>query len=902
MTRVVIFDITWVTKYLGACANGEEFIQKQIINAFHPYFVGGCKLVILVFDRFTPVNKSAEHYKRYGHIVPTPLPVNPEGVFAVVGPSAEEIAVRNSRKFVAYGEETARMNNFNNHRNTKYTGSYSVEEIEAEEERKASALERDIRQRFEANDPAAALVMTDFVAPHSKSWDSVMKNHQLKKEIMHYLTCKLVCDPSNPDTYTSGVYKKRQISSKLAIEQPLTAGYTPANGGIFCIHGGQSLKPSRDRELNKSLQSDDFLVTVSAQVDTSNQLGGMSTFRREVSNADHHHPREIVGNIGEGEIGCMYYSMQHRGEDQLIVTGDGDVMFIALLASRYRLADDMQTFKNKVFVLLRIPNRTTKYTQRVTQAKKTDAAESLYVDINKLYNETLFKGDFSHCVDPIATQVAVFSLMKNDFIKGYASGLTGGVEPETQTPWVALPLVKANKQKYKNMIRIVYPSTRLPGSAKPNLEARQSASFFNSGDGNGIQNAYEQFLLGQMLEETMETPEVIIDEDLFVAYTKECYYWKYCSTGKVQNAAKKIIAKEKAQKGELTFNQELVIYLKLIEAHTNTFKKVNDRMMSDRMIRAFARRLKWLLTYWSSSYLGKCAYPNPCETYMGKSYYGWKRSSETYVTCEATDDISPEKPRGTGGFKSRAGFANQEIDLSLEENNSTEFLTSSSSISQMNNVQRKTSGHRDWVDLSCLEELSCSEEENGGDSVEITKQNIHPPTRNIPAYNSQPSVIAPDSSEQFLNLLLGDEWEEKGDGDEPVKVTTVRQPTPSTASTSSSKVSLTKTKSLSSTTERDEEKQNNKRKRVVIDDTTLNDVEEKQTDSLQRRDEPEQSQSQKVPIPKKRKVMAPKPTTLPSATQPKEVIHQPKQKLQRVQSRAARTTTQSAQVSNKHGH
>lgn len=118
---------------------------------------------------------------------------------------------------------------------------------------------------------------------------------------------------------------------------------------------------------------------------------------------------------------------------------------------------------------------------------------------------------------------------------------------------------------------------------------------------------------------------------------------------------------------ELSEEEKIKIYIDVIENHTQNFKDKANHMMCANRIKAFARRLKWLLVYWSSGYLGDCKFPNPCETYQGKSYDGWRRCPDNYNNCEATDDISEEKPKGSNGWKPKNSKTRSLIDLLDEE-------------------------------------------------------------------------------------------------------------------------------------------------------------------------------------------------------------------------------------------
>jgi hypothetical protein len=73
-----------------------------------------------------------------------------------------------------------------------------------------------------------------------------------------------------------------------------------------------------------------------------------------------------------------------------------------------------------------------------------------------------------------------------------------------------------------------------------------------------------------------------------------------------------------------------------------TSKNASRHMMSDEQIIGIGRRSCWLLDYWANGYRGSCTYEDPCATYGGKSYYGWKMSEDNENECVPTNDVSEE--------------------------------------------------------------------------------------------------------------------------------------------------------------------------------------------------------------------------------------------------------------------
>jgi hypothetical protein len=334
---------------------------------------------------------------------------------------------------------------------------------------------------------------------------------------------------------------------------------------------------------------------------------------------------------------------------------------------------------------------------------------NLYVDINLLYTLIITEPPFNTFSDPIATYIGIMSLMGNDYIKHFAPGLTTGTDTVHNVPWFVLPLIN-NPAPYKSMIKIVPASPGLPGLVHANVEAAKSSDYSAAHHGKS-DNDQKRKLEEYIKEELMEY-RAIIDEKTFVQYTHECYYYKYKDVKAVQKAvakrltelAKKTSTKGGPKKSQTTAPQfpdcgdledidfssygkgaqqrvieeaerernrvrsEIPVYVECIREHLSRSK--NNAMMPNEEIIAFSRRVRWLLMYWTNSYIGDCKYPNPCETYKGKSYYGWKRGDDNYHACHATNSVSKEKPNRSWEYNENP-FSSQ-FDNALRDSESIE--------------------------------------------------------------------------------------------------------------------------------------------------------------------------------------------------------------------------------------
>jgi hypothetical protein len=738
LPRCVIIDFTYVVTYLSKdCFSGEDFIKKQVLPQFEKYFANRAQIVILVFDRHSPINKCEEHELRYGKegapkpkAIPLETPKELEDLFWIISDGSQDNLARhiNDSLWLVPPEDKLL-------RRGDYPAHYTMEEIrriEANEldERWKRARENAV-ERYASGDPAASLVLTDLVCPTPENWSRSMANPQLKREIFHYITCKLINDPLSENVvYSSGVYRR---SSSARDQRSLPHGYIPQEGRVLCVHGGMSSKPERFLSLSfdRSLVRDDFLIAITSKTD---EMGRRNLVHRSVEKADQAFPRSVLKNLGEGEVACAYYSLAHVSSDQLLVTGDGDLMLIALLASRFRLQPDEVNFKNKVWLLLKVPNPNTNCSNRVESEDGLPPSKSgdLYIDINALHDAIKYKSPYKEFSDPIATYAAVVCLMGTDYVKRFAPGLTSGTGTigddkkgdSKKVPWFAMPLMD-NPGKYKNMIKIVGLSSSegVPWMSIPENEAEIAArttfdsktrvrsddgddedddagdfdpesGSFEYGEGWHVKRARKprgQVILEEEIRNEFRQFKVVIDEEAFIEYTHECYCYKWGGTA----AMNKLVEKKKAERSgmrvtkgrgtkkatvatknkkpdedEVPFpedssleNISFVDYSKNVETNVRKRKREHDEevalrvecirerfagsvtnaLMNDNEIVAHSRRLKWLLSYWINGYTGNCTYPNPCETYRGKSYYGWERCTDNYNACRSTNVVSEEK-------------------------------------------------------------------------------------------------------------------------------------------------------------------------------------------------------------------------------------------------------------------
>lgn len=644
---VVIIDFTYVTKYFPELATGEEFYKHQFVPQFEKFFKSGAKMVFLVFDTGSPPNKYEEHEKRYGKLIKAETPRSPKDIMKMCHPQAENFFEKRIESFVAYERENLKKNQF--------TDRYDTDDIENLLKDRNSKNYENILTNLSNSDPAVLLLFTDEVFPSKLYAQSAMANNQLRKEFMHYVSQKLIFDETDQKTlYSSGVYKKPFSRTTLR-------GFTPPLNCVLCVHGAKMSKPHRD---GSQTPSDDHLYVIKNALISENNSGSVFDFenpsrdncnmllksKRSVETADFDHPPEILKKLGEGELTCKYYSLKHMYEDQLIVTGDGDLIPICLLASRYRLDATKLNFSNNLFLLLKNRELKTKKKPAVKDRLKNlqNHSGDLFVDVNKLYREVTQRGPLAECEDATATLAAITVLVKSDFIKNFGQGIKG-CSSATQTPWMMFPFLEC-PETYAKMIVVRSADIHIPWYGKPHLDAGMAVrnSFLFSKKSN---DQHDKFTTGEAnvandILEKMKKVKVEVDPELFYRYVCHVYVAKYGSTKVMQNMISKRIASLEifAAHNDETLDPEYKLKIKVDCVREHLSKSKSNSMMSKEEILSYSRRVTWVLDYWLNSYRGDCTYMNPTETYNGLSVHGWLKSNDGTFSCRSTAKVSPINP------------------------------------------------------------------------------------------------------------------------------------------------------------------------------------------------------------------------------------------------------------------
>jgi hypothetical protein len=261
------------------------------------------------------------------------------------------------------------------------------------------------------------------------------------------------------------------------------------------------------------------------------------------------------------------------------------------------------------------------------------------LDVGKLYDALTTTKDrtsslFSKCKDPVSTMILVSSLMENDFIRGFAPGLTSGSDSAGNS-WFVLPFMRGDE--FNSMVWVT-------------ATEREDKSIFSSLFFGGRTPSFDLALP----KPAHLTVKAHIDEAKFLQYVEYCYIYKYAKTPKVIASAdrKYEIKSQEAQRfwvkmdvnpsnsAQMKSKLDAIrkeCYVEAIREYTEALKgKKSKAMMTKEQTLAYASRIVWLLEYWTMGPLDDAKIPHPCAVHEnGKSIYGWK--------MEASSAASPEK-------------------------------------------------------------------------------------------------------------------------------------------------------------------------------------------------------------------------------------------------------------------
>lgn len=469
----------------------------------------------------------------------------------------------------------------------------------------------------------------DEMVSSQETWKAFANDKRLNQELMHYIT-KTIIEPK-----TNGIDDDDNMSRM----------YTPPPNKMLFLFGGLIEPPNPKRTEREPIRPDPQLyyvgneavqVTKKSGINSSSSSfsylnSSVGNFRRVhgVYKSDENFNIDQQALLLEGEIAATYFSKPYakQGKNVMIITGDGDVLIQALLGCKDRIDSSTGNFVNKLYVRL------------LVQGDYED------VDINMLYKLMCEDSIFAGINDPAIFFATASCLLENDYFSGYCTGI-GVINNKTNEPcpYVLYTLLSMIKD-YKYLVTV------------PFEDHRRGPSF--------------------------DTVPVIVDEDLFIRFTYQCYVVKY------KSAAIKSLESKKKKKGKTSAPAagddddkkiKKIEYKNITEADISLVKNhLKDKAVKNRIppineIKVYARMLEWVLNYFYNAYRGNCVIVSPLSTFQNRSYYGWTISILDEI-CVKADEVSQDKRPSTEHF----WYAPPKIMLQLSFSQEDDKKTPSSS-------------------------------------------------------------------------------------------------------------------------------------------------------------------------------------------------------------------------------
>ena len=256
-------------------------------------------------------------------------------------------------------------------------------------------------------------LVTETRLPSREEWDGFVNNKWLVADLLSYITHMLL------DDQTDDIEDKSE-QNKTAIDEAMKRTFYPNVGTTVYLHGGTPMDRQESTYTHGRPDLPPLLYFVETRVHQILGHGGMTheTHERKVGYVDNPSivNEDQVRRLLEGEMACLYYASLHDSEDCCIVTVDGDLLLLMLMAAQHRIDPKTNLFRNKHWLVLRM-----------------NGTDDVVVDINQLYSD--IAGDQVFAAggvrEPVITFCALAFLSKDDYVHDYTPGIKLRRNPET---------------------------------------------------------------------------------------------------------------------------------------------------------------------------------------------------------------------------------------------------------------------------------------------------------------------------------------------------------------------------------------------------------------------------------------------------------------------------------------
>lgn len=266
---------------------------------------------------------------------------------------------------------------------------------------------------------------------------------------------------------------------------------------------------------------------------------------------------EMNNSIAEADNSVFFFMKFYPNCNYMVDINDGDAISIGLL----RVLEDFVAGKCPVDRYIALPNK----------SKPTPGVPYYSHDyVNLVQLKQLIDADTQYIAanvaNPVATLVFLIILGETDFFKAFCNGI-------------------GYKTKYND---------------DEKKRAKQKMGIWDTFHARlPMFSHMVQWNISDMISDPTAKRRIVIDEELFVLFTKYCYWHKYGKTDKVDFAQ--------------------------VRAHCEKLKTKKNRMPTKQQILVWVRQIDWNLLYWLNSC--RDIHIDPFEIVDGESYYGYNKKT-----------------------------------------------------------------------------------------------------------------------------------------------------------------------------------------------------------------------------------------------------------------------------------
>ena len=378
---VWIFDITSETKHLNnpSLKTGYDYLTQQFLKGPGEAFARGAKIVYGCLDRGSPENKSPEHDKRSKGKKKKAM-ATPENDRPALGSVLNDYRMPDA-EWESFSSNSYLMRRLSHYITMRTIGTRGDIDQNLREWRSKS-LPQDYDDHLPDFSPppgdgrAFMLFGGRLTFPESR-----MHTYQRHSDPV-LVKVESVTQAVSPATTTTTTTTTDGIATSPSA--PTGTSYqtkTPPARNVYTVYGNGSGVPPAQRAVRAAPGPSPFET--------------YQTFRKVslLTESPGWFDASQLKNLLEGEVSALFFAQGHveRGEDVMIITPDGDVLLMLLLASSDRIDRRTGKFPSKIILCLTVGGASDAAMGLATTttdhhpAKKRKLSGNLYVDINMLW-------------------------------------------------------------------------------------------------------------------------------------------------------------------------------------------------------------------------------------------------------------------------------------------------------------------------------------------------------------------------------------------------------------------------------------------------------------------------------------------------------------------------------------